>query len=98
MQAKEEEYQKTLVQQDQVLVLLQHQLNHNQAERDEEVDQEVLKNSATDVAGATRRGIGIDVVANVSSATERGSVTPRAYTLGGTGTRRPLLAPSEPLA
>ncbi|KAH0696679.1 hypothetical protein KY290_014063 [Solanum tuberosum] len=25
-------------------------------------------------------------------------VTPRAYTLGGTGTRRPLLAPSEPLA
>ncbi|WMV10728.1 hypothetical protein MTR67_004113 [Solanum verrucosum] len=26
------------------------------------------------------------------------SVTPRAYTLGGTGTRRPFLAPSEPLA
>ncbi|KAH0660388.1 hypothetical protein KY289_029136 [Solanum tuberosum] len=26
------------------------------------------------------------------------TVTPRAYTLGGTGTRRPLLAPSEPLA
>ncbi|KAH0719176.1 hypothetical protein KY285_015207 [Solanum tuberosum] len=25
-------------------------------------------------------------------------VTPRAYTLGGTGTRRPLLAPSEPFA
>ncbi|KAH0661079.1 hypothetical protein KY290_027050 [Solanum tuberosum] len=25
-------------------------------------------------------------------------VTPRAYTLGGTGTRRPFLAPSEPLA
>ncbi|KAH0705167.1 hypothetical protein KY290_009862 [Solanum tuberosum] len=26
------------------------------------------------------------------------NVTPRAYTLGGTGTWRPLLAPSEPLA
>ncbi|KAH0632700.1 hypothetical protein KY284_035486 [Solanum tuberosum] len=68
MQAKEEEDQKRLVQQDQVLVLLQHQLNHNQAERDEEVDQEA---SAIDVAGATRRGIEIYVAANVSSATKK---------------------------
>ncbi|KAH0778011.1 hypothetical protein KY290_009422 [Solanum tuberosum] len=30
--------------------------------------------------------------------TSSADVTPRAYTLGGTGTRRPFLAPSEHLA
>ncbi|XP_049353861.1 uncharacterized protein LOC125818374 [Solanum verrucosum] len=46
MQAKEEEWREdvSLVQQGQVLVLLEHQLNHNQAQREEEVDQEVLQN------------------------------------------------------
>ena len=46
MQAKEEEMgeEKILVQLGQVLALLQHQLNHNQAQREEEVDKEVIQN------------------------------------------------------
>ncbi|XP_027768606.1 jacalin-related lectin 34-like [Solanum pennellii] len=46
-----------LVQPGQVLALLQHQLNHNQAQREKEVDQEVLQNSATGRERGTETGL-----------------------------------------
>ncbi|XP_015054857.2 uncharacterized protein LOC107001242 [Solanum pennellii] len=90
MEAEEEERreEQILVQQGQVLVLLQHQLNHNQAQREDEVDQEVIQNSATGRergTGLTRSGRGrgtetgngtrIGVAADCSGPTRRGRGT-----------------------
>ena len=46
MQAEEDEMgeEQIVIQLGQVLDLLQYQMNHNQTQREEEVDQEVLQN------------------------------------------------------
>ncbi|KAG5596536.1 hypothetical protein H5410_037768 [Solanum commersonii] len=79
----------SLVQQGQVLVLLKHQLNHNQEQREEEVDQEA---SATGRGKGTATGNGtwIGVAADSSSATGRGRGTGTG--LAGRGRRTSVAA------
>ncbi|KAK4710459.1 hypothetical protein R3W88_004972 [Solanum pinnatisectum] len=89
MQAEEEKRgeEERLVQQGQVLVLLQHQLNHNQAQREEEVDQEVLQNRGRRTAiGVAGRGRETGVAATATDVAGRGRGTATGVVGRGRGT------------
>ncbi|TMW90613.1 hypothetical protein EJD97_015473 [Solanum chilense] len=101
-EAEEEEMgeEQILVQPGQVLALLQHKLNHNRAQREEEVDQEVLQNKGRETEiGLTGTGRGRETTTeSVNETRISGDVNGFGPTRRGRGTETDIFGRGRGIA